>query len=246
MSSTIKVNNISNLAGDDSGIDLSTNDQVIIKTANTTAVTINASQNVALAGNQTIAGNATVAGTLGVTGTISGTDMQLLHTTTVSSNVGQVQLNGHFTSAFKNYKIIGSNVHTETDNINMNLKFMSGGSVLTGSYHRSCYYKIESNSASIAIVVEQTDTEFAKVLGQQIGNATGENANFEITLYDPLATDNFKAFSSKANVIHPDGNSLFLQAEGFYNNGQSALSGIEIDPASGNIASGIFKLYGLR
>ena len=49
MSSTIKVNNIQNLAGDDSGIDLSTNDQIILKTANTTAITVNSSQNVALA-----------------------------------------------------------------------------------------------------------------------------------------------------------------------------------------------------
>ena len=65
MSSTIKVNNIQNLAGDDSGIDLSTNDQVIIKTANTSAITVNASQAVDLAGN------ATVGGTLNVTGLAS-------------------------------------------------------------------------------------------------------------------------------------------------------------------------------
>jgi len=187
-----------------------------------------------------------LADTFAFTGTVTGADIALLHTTTVSSNVGQVQIDGHFTSAFKNYKIIGSNVHTDTDNVNMNLKFMSGGSLLTGSYHRSCFYKIESNSASLAVVVEQTDTEFAKALGQQVGNATGEDTNFEITLYDPLATDNFKAFSAKANVVHPDGNSLFAQSEGFYNNGQSALSGIEIVPSSGNIASGVFKLYGLR
>lgn len=49
MSSTIKVNNIQNLAGDDSGIDLSTNDQIILKTANTTALTIDSSQNATFA-----------------------------------------------------------------------------------------------------------------------------------------------------------------------------------------------------
>jgi len=49
MSSNLKVNNIQNLAGDDSGIDLSTNDQIILKTANTTAVTVDASQNVTFA-----------------------------------------------------------------------------------------------------------------------------------------------------------------------------------------------------
>jgi len=50
MSSTINVNNIQNLAGDDSGIDLSTNDQIILKTANTTAITVDSSQGVTLSG----------------------------------------------------------------------------------------------------------------------------------------------------------------------------------------------------
>ena len=44
MSSNLKVDNIQNLAGDDSGIDLSTNDQIILKTANTTAITVDSSQ----------------------------------------------------------------------------------------------------------------------------------------------------------------------------------------------------------
>jgi len=50
MSSNLKVNNIQNLAGDDSGIDLSTNDQIILKTANTTAVTVDSSQNTTFTG----------------------------------------------------------------------------------------------------------------------------------------------------------------------------------------------------
>jgi len=54
MSSTIKVNNIQNLAGDDSGIDLSTNDQIILKTANTTAVTVDSSQGVTCSADLTV------------------------------------------------------------------------------------------------------------------------------------------------------------------------------------------------
>lgn len=48
--SEIKVNSVVNSTGDnDSGLDLSTNDQVIIKTANTTAITVDASQNATFA-----------------------------------------------------------------------------------------------------------------------------------------------------------------------------------------------------
>ena len=47
--SEIKVNSVVNSTGDnDSGLDLSTNDQVIVKTANTTAVTVDSSQNVGI------------------------------------------------------------------------------------------------------------------------------------------------------------------------------------------------------
>jgi len=53
--SEIKVNSVVNSTGDnDSGLDLSTNDQVIIKTANTTAMTIDSSQNTSVSGDLTI------------------------------------------------------------------------------------------------------------------------------------------------------------------------------------------------
>lgn len=55
--SEIRTDTINNASGDnDSGIDLSTNDQVIIKTANTTAVTVDSSQNTTFAGNITSTG----------------------------------------------------------------------------------------------------------------------------------------------------------------------------------------------
>ena len=51
--SEIRTDTINNASGDnDSGIDLSTNDQVKIKTANTTAVTVDASQNVIVSSNE--------------------------------------------------------------------------------------------------------------------------------------------------------------------------------------------------
>ena len=47
--SEIRADKIHNVTGDnDSGIDLSTNDQILLKTADTTAVTINSSQKVTI------------------------------------------------------------------------------------------------------------------------------------------------------------------------------------------------------
>jgi len=175
-----------------------------------------------------------------------GADLALLHTTTVTSNTDQVQIDGHFTSAFTNYKLIGSNVHVQTDDKSLNLKFMSGGSVITGSVHRSAQINAKSSSSTVSNADEQSDTEFAKVFGERIGNATGENANFELTLFDPLATDNYKMFLCITTSIDYEEVARLIYTGGFYNSGQAALSGIEIKPASDAIASGVFKLYGLR
>jgi len=189
----------------------------------------------------------TTAFTIGSDGTTSGVGagaMVLLHTTTVTSNVGEVVIDGLFSSTYKNYKIIGSNVHLDTD-ANLNLKYMSGGSLLTGSYHRSNRIRTVNSLSTVANQNESTDTEFAKV-GGAVGNDTGEQSNFELIIYDPLATDNFKHFSSLANNVNSGGSSEIGVMAGFYNNGQAALSGVEIVPSSGNIASGTFKLYGIK
>lgn len=66
--SEIKVNSVVNSTGDnDSGIDLSTNDQVIIKTANTTALTVDSSQGVTVAGASTLTGATTLSSSLAMT-----------------------------------------------------------------------------------------------------------------------------------------------------------------------------------
>ena len=187
-----------------------------------------------------------LADTFAFTGTVTGTDMALLHTTTVTSNVGQVQIDGLFTSAFKVYKIIGSNIHSVSNAVSLNLKYMAGGSLSTGSVHRSIQLKAVSNTTTLNRVAEASDTEFANTLGQKLGDQDGEHTNFELTLFDPLATDNFKSFLCQTMTKDSDGNVRLLHTAGTFNSGQSALSGIEAVCNSGDIASGVFKLYGLR
>ena len=204
------------------------------------------SNNALSATNATLTGNATISGTLGVTGAISGTDMQLLHTTTVTGNVGQVQIDGHFTSAFKNYKVIGSNIHLSENDRQLNCKFMSGGSVLTGSNYRSSALQLISSNDTLFHLREQSDTEFAKAFGAKYGNATGENGNFEMIIHDPLSTDNRKVFQCDAMTVDANKDARMIKMIGTFDSGEVALSGIEIDPSSGDISSGVFKLYGLR
>lgn len=187
-----------------------------------------------------------LADTYAFTGTTSGIgDMRLIHTTTVSSGVGEVTIDGYFSSSFKNYKLIASNVEIATDGANMNLYFYKSGSKATGSFHRSFQIVGGSGGTNVGGTAEQTDTEFAKVGGQNIGN-DNEQINFEITFYDPLATNNFKQFYAHTVYQHSGRNSDIIITSGFYNSFQQALSGFEVSPSSGNINLGTFKLYGFQ
>jgi len=227
--SEIRADKLHNVSGDnDSGIDLSTNDQIILKTANTAALTISSSQVATFSKN-----------------TVGAGDMVLIHTTQVSSGVGEVIIDGHFSSAYKNYKLIASNVEVATDGANMNLHFYKSGSKATGSVHRSIQIIAGSGGTSVSGVAEQSDTEFAKVGGENIGN-DDEQTNFEITFYDPLATNNFKQFYAHAVHQQSGRNADMRITTGFFNSFQQALSGFEVTPSSGNINLGTFKLYGFQ
>ena len=91
--SEIRTDTINNASGDnDSGIDLSTNDQVSIKTANTTAVTVDANQRVGI-GTTTPASNCEIESTGDTTlritagGTSNDSKIDFVHGTTVDGGI---------------------------------------------------------------------------------------------------------------------------------------------------------------
>lgn len=93
MASELKVNVIVNASGDnDSGIDLATNDQVLIKTADTTAITVDASQRVGI-GTTTPASNCEIESTGDTTlritagGTSNDSKIDFVHGTTTDGGI---------------------------------------------------------------------------------------------------------------------------------------------------------------
>ena len=80
--------------------------------------------------------------------------------------------------------------------------------------------------------------------------STGHNLNFKITAYNPRSSRDFKMYKMECiwnckndqNINKPMGMNGFFT----YNGTTSAHSGISFFPASGNITSGKFYLYGLK
>lgn len=183
---------------------------------------------------------------------IGASQTELLHSVTVTSgSSNELDFNGYFSSTYTNYELHGTNVHLSADGNHIGMRFIIGGAVKSDSHYRYTRIRLYSGStasttANVIGAVEQTDTDFAMVGGESVGNGTGENTNFKITIFDPLATDNYKMFKAETSYIDLTPDSGQIHASGHYKNGTAALSGIRIFVSSGNIASGKFKLYGVR
>ena len=188
--SEIRVNKVVNSTGDnDSGLDMTNNDEVLIKTANTTAITVNSSQNTALSGNLTVPNN-------GYIGSASDTDaMRIasngvvtfsqqpvgisagglikLASTTISSPAAQISFNSSvITSTYDTYHVIFSNISSTTsnDDIGMRASIDNGSNVISsiGNMHYSQLTGADSNRAvnkNYHVMAEDTEEDGTQEAG---------------------------------------------------------------------------------
>ena len=147
------------------------------------------------------------------------------------------------TSTYDIYKLFAYNVHSATDSAHHYLQVDVGAGYVTSNYKYAAGQVTYSGSVN---AVGSDSDSFIKLTRDSTGNATGENANYEIVIWDPLATDNWKMISTHGAVSNQDGEVLEYFGAGGYFSGQAALSKIKFYASSGNITSGDFYLYGLN
>ena len=147
------------------------------------------------------------------------------------------------TSTYDIYKLFAYNVHSATDSAHHYLQVDVGAGYVTSNYK---YAAAQATYGGGVNAVGSSSDSFIKLTRDSTGNATGENANYEIVIWDPLATDNWKMISTHGAVSNQDGEVLEYFGAGGYFSGQAALSKIKFYASSGNITSGDFYLYGLN
>ena len=170
--SEIKVNSVVNSTGDnDSGLDLSTNDQVIIKTANTTAVTVDSSQNLNMGDSKKIK--------LG-----AGSDIQIYHDGTYSRIMesGGTALILDTTSA---------NISLTADNSENMAKFIKNGAVQL-FYDNSQKFSTTSSGINVNNKVQGASGESLTIESQSGGaviiNTSGTNERVRINSAGRITT----------------------------------------------------------
>ena len=160
-------------------------------------------------------------------------------TTTVSSSTGNVDIIG-FTSEFNVYMMTINKLKVVTDQRDVQVQFLESGTPNTSSNYDYAMKILGTAGNSQAGAENQTSID----MSLNIGNNTGEMLNSIQYIYN-VNDSNINTLISFENTMMSD------QAElrGFVGCGllmvNSQVNGIRYS-SSGNIASAVFTLYGIR
>ena len=169
--------------------------------------------------------------------------------TVEADNYGTVEVGtaSLITTAYRVYKIIGSNIKIGTDEQNGRIRALIGdpGSASTSSYYDKIIWDSECDGGTTLTVQTGRDADtWPQFFGAALGDQAAEASNVEITLYDPASTATYTLITVQ-NVMSTHTPHLEQRfCSGRYKQ-TAALTGLQFYSTSGSIVSGYFTLYGL-
>ena len=182
---------------------------------------------------------------------ISGGALNLISTTTVSSSSSAVNITSGIDSTYKEYifKFIG--IHPANDTVNFQINAsIDGGSNYNVTKTTTFFLAYHTEDDSGTALQYYANRDLAQSTAAQqivtIGNANDDSGSGTLHLFDPSNTTFVKHFMSR--MVAPTGedteNCKDTFAAGYFNT-TSAIDAIQFSMSSGNIDSGVIKLYGV-
>ena len=180
---------------------------------------------------------------------IASGDMNLITTNTISSGVSSSSFTSSIDSTYDTYLFKFINIHPATDNVNLTVNFRDGGSDFDATKTTSYFHAYHDEADSGTSVGENTSNDIAQGTGYQMighipGNDNDQSVSGTLYLFSPASTTFVKHFISNFNSYTYHNYSLNTYVGG-YCNVTAAIDGVDFKFSSGNIDSGVIKMYGL-
>ena len=179
--------------------------------------------------------------------------LQLISTTTASSS-STVTITSGIDSTYKEYIIKLINIHGSANYTTFGVNFsIDGGSNYNVSKQTTAFSAYHSEGASYSSLGYGSSVDIAQGTGDQrlnIGDNTGidddESLSGTVHLFDPSNTTFVKHFIATTNMVSGSGEPHSVNSfVAGYINSTSAVNAVRFQMASGNIDSGVIKLYGV-
>ena len=182
-------------------------------------------------------------------GSLQSGDLNLLTTNNITSGVTSSSFTSSIDSTYDTYLFKFINIHPATDNVNLTVNFRDGGSDFDATKTTSYFHAYHDEADSGTSVGENTSNDIAQGTGYQMighipGNDNDQSVSGTLYLFSPASTTFVKHFISNFNSYTYHNYSLNTYVGG-YCNVTAAIDGVDFKFSSGNIDSGVIKMYGL-
>ena len=196
-----------------------------------------------------LANNSSLANITALPSSISGGAMTLLATQTASSS-STISFTSGIEDTYDEYVFKFYNIHPETDNVTLQVGFRDGDTnydaVKTSTAFRALHNEA-GGSTQLAFTsgeaqAQSTDYQVLSLGG--VGADADQCTSGSLTLFNPSSTTFVKHFIARSNIAAQDDYSLEGYVAGYCNT-TAAIDGVQFKMSSGNIDSGVIKLYGV-
>jgi len=174
--------------------------------------------------------------------------MTLLQTQTASSS-STIDFTSGIDSTYDEYVFKFYDIHPATDSAYLKVNFRDGGTNFDATKTTTYFRAIHNEAGNDSELAYRTAQDLAQstnpqYITWQIGNDNDQSASGTLQLFNPSSTTFVKHFISTSNTYTADNYTYNIFVAG-YNNVTAAIDGVQFSMSSGNIDSGVIKLYGI-
>jgi len=195
-----------------------------------------------------VANNQSLTAITALPSAVSGGAMTLISTQTASSS-SAISFTSNIDDTYDEYVFKFYDIHPATDGAEFTIGFRDGGSAYDATKTTTFFAAYHAEADDSAGISYYDSLDMAQGTGganifYNVGNGNDESASGTLHLFNPSSTTFVKHFISTFNVYNNGDNSVQVNASG-YADVTAAIDGVQFAMSSGNIDSGVIKLYGI-
>jgi hypothetical protein len=173
----------------------------------------------------------------------------VLLASTSASNVATLDLNGYFSATYKNYKLFVEGFYGTVDTNNLGIRFATTGSytVQTSSYGDISDWGGLTSTTEASGTTSSGSTAGSGSYMFIAHNSTNSSyrGNTEITIFEPSQTSYYHSITALTHYWNGSGTLRTASTSGVWLS-TTAVTGIRLLFANGNLYAGSIKLYGIK
>ncbi len=180
---------------------------------------------------------------------IASGSLVLLATNNITSGVSSSSFTSNINSTYDTYMFKFINMHPATDGARLTFQGSTNSGSSYGITLTSTYFRAGQSESGTTDLSYATDKDLAQstsfhLLTENIGTDNDQQASGTVFLFSPSSDTFVKHFISDSNSYHNSDYSFRVFTGGYFNT-TSAIDAIQFKMSSGNIDSGVIKMYGL-